>query len=1045
MNPARTLLPTAVALAAMFALPSIARADDTPPSSAHEAPRRGAHPVRVPVEADVPEGWLLEGLDPRHTQGPPQSIHLGHETSDDVDRVRVALRVAIALELHEHGAADFRLAQRPLAFVMNDATVFDASLVDKELRLIVDAAIWPLLGESARTHLIELASAVLVVPDAVESLRWWVRQGETLTPAYTSSPSAAPDDDAEPPRPKSVLRPTQGALAGRRIALSPGHGLFWTGSAWTTQRSTSFGLLEDDLTATIAAFHLDPYLRAHGADVVWVRERDRGGASGATLDTTHPGFSLDGTFATATGWAGTPVRRASAGDASVATWELPSLSGAQPVYARWAGGADAASQVAWRVVHAGGETVVTVDARRSGSQWHYLGRYVLGPDAAVLLDARDAAGGRVEADAVRIGTSTGVLRRNGQPSGSPGWRESARYYAEFSGTPASIHQARATERDSDIVVRPLWANTLDVDAYLSVHTNAAGGTGTETFIFNGAATPGSAAFRAAVHTALVADIRAWWNPAWTDRGQKAADFGELRLLQGMPGALVEVAFHDRDPATGPDVDSLHSPRFRRIAGRALARGVARYFDPAAVFVPEPPTEITLTNGPDGLTLNWSLDSDREGASPATSWVVELSRTGRAWDAGRTVVSPPVRLEDVAPGTWVAARVRGRNAGGLGLPSTAVAARHAGGVEPGVVLVAGFTRWDRATGEEGNTFDYLIELGEALASVAPDAEGAWYFDGVTATAVGGLLPMAQLAEDAVLVWQSGEQSTVDETFSRAEQERLRSFVDAGGRLFASGSEIGWDLQARGDAADTAFLRDVLGAVYVADDAGVYEADATSEGPWAGLPRIRFDDGTGGTYDVDFPDVLDPAPGGSRVVGLRYTDGRSAAVVGPRAIVVGFPIEAVLDRSVRGALLARGLEALGAARLFVDATDPVDPVDPVDPPDAGGTSDAASPEPDVPRDGGSDDDPVPGSPDAFGDTAGGSPDGESGDERIAEDVPRRPDTGRLPDGGSFAPDGPGRRVEVNDACGCASAPPAQRNGTGLVLLALLAAFRRTRRDG
>lgn len=57
------------------------------------------------------------------------------------------------------------------------------------------------------------------------------------------------------------------------------------------------------------------------------------------------------------------------------------------------------------------------------------------------------------------------------------------------------------------------------------------------------------------------------------------------------------------------------------------------------------------------------------------------------------------------------------------------------------------------------------------------------------------------------------------FPHPHEYSLKTYLEQGGCLFISGSEIGWDLSNKGSAADKAFYNNYLKAVYVADDAGV----------------------------------------------------------------------------------------------------------------------------------------------------------------------------------------------------------------------------------
>src|SRR5262249_5611344 len=67
-----------------------------------------------------------------------------------------------------------------------------------------------------------------------------------------------------------------GALSGKTIYVSPGHGWYWdTGlNHWTTQRGNANGIVEDLVSAETIDQYLLQYLRLMGAQVVPLREAD---------------------------------------------------------------------------------------------------------------------------------------------------------------------------------------------------------------------------------------------------------------------------------------------------------------------------------------------------------------------------------------------------------------------------------------------------------------------------------------------------------------------------------------------------------------------------------------------------------------------------------------------------------------------------------------------------------------------------------------------------------------------------------------------------
>jgi hypothetical protein len=192
----------------------------------------------------------------------------------------------------------------------------------------------------------------------------------------------------------------------------------------------------------------------------------------------------------------------------------------------------------------------------------------------------------------------------------------------------------------------------------------------------------------------------------------------------------------------------------------------------------------------------------------------------------------------------------------------------------------------------NAYDVVVAHGEAIS-----AHG-WPFDAASDEALDGL----DLSRYRLIVWAAGEESTVDESFSSGQQDTLRTFVEAGGALFASGAEILWDLDEKGSSDDRAFAEDVLGATMEEDSSGTTDADG--EGLLAGVGPLDFAESDGAPYPVEYPDVLatdrDPV--------VRYATGGTAGALGDGVFLLGFPFETIGDVDVRAEVAGRVLDAL-----------------------------------------------------------------------------------------------------------------------------------------
>jgi len=770
-----------------------------------------------------------------------------------------------------------------------------------------------------------------------------------------------------------------GALSGKHVYVSQGHGWTWTSYGWRTQRGNTWGAVEDFLNAEAVDQYLLRYLQNAGATTWPLREPDLNPSMVLVDDgdgTNHPengtyeevgdGFATStapGFANTAPPWdSGDDVMTAGASRyhyTSVAGGPLarftPTLpaAGRYHVTASWSASPNRASDAHFRVRHAGGATDLRVDQKRHGATWVDLGEFwfAAGHDpehgaVEILTDSADKPGQTVVVlDAVRFGGGLGLLRR-GSGTGTlsptserPRWQENCRYSAQFNGAPADVYDYRDEDGADDVVARSryaAWQHEQGEDAvYVSWHTNApAPAQGTSTYVYgpNGPPSPfsefsgaaGSDRLAELLHAELLNDIRQGYDPTWQDRGLHTAWFGEVNPDHNneMPSVLVEVGFHD----TEAECLKMQDPKFRNLAARAFYQGVVRYFaekdGTEPVFLPEPPTAFRVASaGPDRARLSWAAPptdapSTELGAGEGvlgdapTGYVLYHSTDGRAFDNG-AALGPELTAEiDAAPGVVHFYRLTAVNAGGQSFATPVLAlSQPAPGQRP-ALIVGGFDRLDRFSQvsedlsaydlgivqhmllDRMNAYDYVVPHALALAALGLPFVSAWH----DAPLTGG-----DLLAHAFVLWQAGEESTADETFSEDELAHVEAYASGGGTLLVTGAEVGWDLVELGQGDEPARFRALFSADYVSDDAGTTTlslADGT---------EATIDDGTGGAYDVDYPDVLAPL-GEAAAFAFYGADQAQVAGVwaktpaGGGVALLGVPLEAVEPASARVALLA-----------------------------------------------------------------------------------------------------------------------------------------------
>ncbi|MCF6243000.1 MAG: N-acetylmuramoyl-L-alanine amidase [Bacteroidales bacterium] len=203
----------------------------------------------------------------------------------------------------------------------------------------------------------------------------------------------------------------------------------------------------------------------------------------------------------------------------------------------------------------------------------------------------------------------------------------------------------------------------------------------------------------------------------------------------------------------------------------------------------------------------------------------------------------------------------------------------------VLIVDGYDRlgsWGKPTHTFANT--YMTTLRDAddfnISSASNDA--------IISGAV-------KLSDYKIVVWFLGDESTADETFNTTEQSKVKAYLEGGGYLLVTGSEIAWDLYNKGSSVDKSFYNNYLKATYKADgSSGNNLATGVAGTVFNGL-SLNY----GQVYPEDYPDEIGTYAGSESI--LQYKNGQTAGIAykGKFAssnniaavINIGFPLESV----------------------------------------------------------------------------------------------------------------------------------------------------------
>ena len=169
-------------------------------------------------------------------------------------------------------------------------------------------------------------------------------------------------------------------------------------------------------------------------------------------------------------------------------------------------------------------------------------------------------------------------------SGQPKWQEGAWCYLR-----SAMGYSGLGSKNQDLTIRPDYANLVDGDIFISIHTNAGGGSAKGTMTLWGGQDAGTGggsptndrALADKIHPPVVNQCGTVDRGVWKDEDMSGFSLCVLRETD-MPASLVEVAFHDNYD----DNLLLHQESFKKTAAKGLLFGIFDYYD-----LPRPELEL----------------------------------------------------------------------------------------------------------------------------------------------------------------------------------------------------------------------------------------------------------------------------------------------------------------------------------------------------------------------------------------------------------------------------------------------------------------------
>ncbi len=290
---------------------------------------------------------------------------------------------------------------------------------------------------------------------------------------------------------------------------------------------------------------------------------------------------------------------------------------------------------------------------------------------------------------------------------------------------------------------------------------------------------------------------------------------------------------------------------------------------------------------------------------ADRYVAYISRDGSTFSDSAQASSNEILVDGLEEGQVYYFRLKAANAAGSSKWSKHLYAGVPSAEPHKVLIVNGF---DRGTNDR---YDYIRFYADPV-----NKRGYPFSYVLNESVIEGKI---SLAPYQTVIWILGDESTADQTFSSIEQDSVKHFLQRGGHLFVSGSEIGWDLDYKGSSSDQSFYHNYLKAQYAADapdgkKATFYSCEAIPGGLFDGLPDFSFDNGRHGTFDVDWPDAIKPY-GGSVAI-LRYKGAKTTNIAGivfegtfpggskeGKLVNLGVPFETIYYSDKRDSLMSK----------------------------------------------------------------------------------------------------------------------------------------------
>ncbi len=261
------------------------------------------------------------------------------------------------------------------------------------------------------------------------------------------------------------------------------------------------------------------------------------------------------------------------------------------------------------------------------------------------------------------------------------------------------------------------------------------------------------------------------------------------------------------------------------------------------------------------------------------------------------------------------KMKARNNIGESYNYSKVYGAYTSGAAKKILIVDGFSRNSGGGSYTQPVHNFASYYGESLKPLNVKFETVGNFV---------VTQSSQLIPYTAVFWFVGDETTTTETFSTAEQTIIKEYLKQGGKMFITGSEIGFDLYQNGDFNDKEFYNKYLKASYAADEPNPNFPMATpvQGGIFDGIPPFNF----GVSYPDDHPDVIDTLNGSSAVLeynstqkaGITYQGLFPSGVISGKLVYLPFAFETIEEAVTRNLIVSKIVEFFGVPTAVEEKT-------------------------------------------------------------------------------------------------------------------------------